>query len=643
VFVSTSVLQPGVNTLLGGVITSNGIDGEVGDSIIAAGEIAPAATRTTRPRSPRGPPPCASAAERRTIAAIDALPACSEEALTRSRTADTLLGPPVRHGAARRTLVIMRFHALLAGALLAGAATAQVALPPHANVYNGYSRGFSFTAATPFAIVGLDLPTDAFQAGDTASYLVRVNGATALWSRGNVGAIATNIPVVNGDVVDVIGNWSPVGANSFTAHNSYGNTAPFATTIEGVPHTLNRTGWQWDIGDTAWVATGATGTYLAPTTGQLGRVLMFTSSGGSGTVLATNTTLGQGCGQTFNSVYEYFPNATLASAALTGNSLTLVSTASGYVTQWLPGTAAALFVPPSGAATPLATGDDGDVALTPSVPLSTPYGAQPTLRVSGNGVIAFGSAIIDFPGTVSYTPTSAGFLNSVQGGVYAWHDYNVAEPGSGSIVAEEMAGVLYVTYNGVENYANPEVANPSTLQFQLNLATGHITIVFVAIDGNATSAFGSSILVGVTAPGASQEPGSVGLASGPYVTSGPEAGRLTLAAASRPITNTSWNLSVTNVPATGAIGIDVFGLADPGLVDLGFLGAPGCGARASLDVLNAWIVAGPSHAYSLAVPNNVALVNFHVYTMGVVLVPGVNALLGGAITSNGVDGKIGDF
>jgi hypothetical protein len=298
---------------------------------------------------------------------------------------------------------------------ITGTAVAQVALPPHASTYNGFTRGYNFVAQTSFVIVALDLPTNAFQPGDTAGYLVRINGATALWSIGNPGLISTVIPVTVGDNVDVMGNWSPAVTNNFTAHNSYG-TGPFATTIEGVPHTLTRCGWQWDIGSPAWVSTGGTGTYLAPTSGQLGRVLMYTAGSG-GTVLATNTTLGTGCG-----------------------------------------------VPP-----------------------------------------------------------------------------------------------------------------------------------------------------------------------------------LTLAATSRPITGTSWSLSTTNVPVAGTVGLDIFGLSDPNLPDLGFLGAPGCGARASLDFLNAWIVSGTTHTYSLAIPANAALLNFHVFTQSAVLQPGVNTLLGGIVTSNGIDGGIGDF
>jgi hypothetical protein len=154
------------------------------------------------------------------------------------------------------------------------------------------------------------------------------------------------------------------------------------------------------------------------------------------------------------------------------------------------------------------------------------------------------------------------------------------------------------------------------------------------------------VLVGYSPGGPSADPGNTdisALGANVIVLSSPDVLPLTLGGATRPITNTNWNLLVTQVPATGTIGLDIFGLADPGIPDLGFLGAPGCGSRSSLDLLNAWIVAGATHTYSLAVPNNPLLVNQHVFTQSLVLQPGVNQLLGGAITSNGIDGKIGNL
>jgi hypothetical protein len=252
---------------------------------------------------------------------------------------------------------------------------------------------------------------------------------------------------------------------------------------------------------------------------------------------------------------------------------------------------------------------------------------------------------LDYPGTNSYTPTALGFLNSALGGIYAWHDYNVSEAGSGQILAEEVGGVLYLTWNGVESYSNPAAANPSTFQFQLDLASGVVRLVFVTIDGNSTSAFGSGHLIGVSSPGASSNPGSITLAtatSNQLLTTNPEVLPLSLAASTRPVTGTTWNLDVANVPATGLLGVDVFGVSDPGINDLFFLGAPGCGLRASLDVTSAWFVTGSTHTYSLPIPNSPALANFNLYTTSAVLqAPPVNAL--GAITANGIQGKVGTF
>src|SRR5688572_10757400 len=203
----------------------------------------------------------------------------------------------------------MRSIVLAASTLLAGIASSQnpVALPTHAATYNGFTRGFNFTAATSFSIVALELPSNAYQAGDTAGFLVRVNGAVALWSIGNsCSLIPTNIPIALGDVVDVMGNWSPEITDDFTAHNSYG-TGAFPTTIEGVAHTLTRTGWQWDIGNPSWVPTGGTGAYLAPTGGQLGRVTMYTSTTPVAVTPATCARRGIGCVREWASFYELFP------------------------------------------------------------------------------------------------------------------------------------------------------------------------------------------------------------------------------------------------------------------------------------------------------------------------------------------------
>ena len=382
---------------------------------------------------------------------------------------------------------------------------------------------------------------------------------------------------------------------------------------------------------------GATGAFSLNVSGP---------GGPTGSVTANNTPLGAGCVLSANSFYQRFTTSAPAATTLAGSTLLLNPTGTGYQGVWLAGTASTFFVPPV-AGTPLATADDGVVTYTlTSGPLATPQGPQTSLLVSGNAIVAWGGAGLDYPGTNSFTPTANGMLNSALGGIYAWHDYNVTELGSGQILAEEVSGVLYITFNGVENYPTG-VANPSTLQFQFDLASGLVKIVFVTIDNNTTSTFGSGHLVGVTAPGASLDPGSIDYPTASAAqllanNASPEVPPLSLAATSRPVTGTTWGLSVSNIPATGLIGVDVIGLADPGINDLSFLGAPTCGLRASLDVTLGWVVTGATHPYSLPIPSNPALLNLNLHTTSAVFqVPQVNAL--GAITSNGIRGTVGNL
>ena len=527
----------------------------------------------------------------------------------------------------------MQLHAALAVALFASAAVAQITIPPHFSVYNGYSRGFNFTAQTSFVIISLDLPTDAKQTGDTASYLVRVNGATALWSIGNAGAIASSIVVNTGDVVDVIGNWSPAATSNFSAHNSYGSgaagggAAPYATLIEGVPHTLTRTGWQWDIGAPTWVSTGGTGAYLAPTTGQIGRVNVFTSSGGSGTVIATNTTLGAGCVASYASVYENF--AAAAGFDLANTAITMLPTGSGYIV--LPGTSA--YIAPSATATTLTLGDDVSAPVALSAPFAYPGGTTTSLSVCSNGYVSVNPA----GNGTAWTPDPNAFLNAANTGWWSWHDYNTTLAGSGQVKFEEVGNLACVTWDGVYSYGT---ASPDTFQMQFDTASGAVHLVW-----GAMGVAGNGYLVGYSPGGASANPGNTDLSAtvpATIVLGSADILPLALAATSRPLTNANWNLTVSNVPATGVLGVDVFGLSDPGLNDLFFLGAPGCGLRAALDVTNAWLVSGATHTYSLSIPNNPALLNFNLFTTSAVFqVPQINAL--GAITSNGVQGKIGDL
>ncbi|HEU4418946.1 MAG TPA: hypothetical protein VFT55_08405 [Planctomycetota bacterium] len=511
---------------------------------------------------------------------------------------------------------------LAAATLFASAALSQVAIPPHSSIYNGYSRGFYFVAQTPFVISQLELPPSAQQAGDTANFLVRINGTTALHSVANVGpAIPTSILVSPNDQVDIIGNWSPAVPGSFTAHNSYtASMTSFATTIEGVPHTIQRVGWQYDIG-----VTPLTGAYLAPTTGAMGRINMYTIPVAG---YATNTSIGAGCISSFTSFRELFPTA--AAFDLANTAITMTNTGTGYVVT--PGGA---YLPVGSIQpTPTVLGLGDDTAVTQAFTTGSFPGAAGGLTVCSNGFVSLA------PGNgTTYVPDVPTLLNDPQTSFRCWHDFNPTIAGSGQVKWEESAAVTVVTWDGVWDYSGTSVADASNLQFQF-YSNGSVVIAWGTVSTIGIS--GTGFLVGHSPGGPSADPGNTDLSALTAIVLGPtDVLPLGLSATSRPVTGTNWDLTVNNIPATQLIGVDIFGTSDPGVPDLFFIGMPGCGLRASLDVLNAYVGAGP-HSYSLAIPGNPSLVGVHLYTTAASFqIPPVNAF--GAITSNGIDGLIGSL
>jgi hypothetical protein len=451
----------------------------------------------------------------------------------------------------------------------------------------------------------------------------------------------------NGQIQCVYGNCSPgVAGVTTTALHQVGLRGPTNAFPLNVNNRFNTKGVNDDWSQSAAGTANTSGMLLnsvAPAN-VVPNGLAYTWAPLSGTV-AANDTIGTGCGDSSNSFYQLFADAALAAPALSGNSLQLTPNGNGgYNGTWLPGTAASLYVTPVAPVT-LATGDDGTASFPLTTPFPTAQGPQSSLLVSGNAIVAWGGATMDYPGSNSFTPTAPAFLNSTLGGVYAWHDYNQGETGSGAIQREEIGGVAYVTFNGVESYSTPAALNPSTLQFQFDTTTGNITLVFVSIDNATTSTFGSGHLVGVTQPGVSVDGGSVDLATAALLTFSPEVSPLLLTASNRPIQGagpTSWDLVVSNIPATTVIGLDIFGLSDPNIPDLSVfgLGMPGCQLHASLDVVNAWVSAGLTHNYSLAIPPSPSLNNFVLYTQSACL---GNGLLSDNITSNAIRATVGNL
>jgi hypothetical protein len=370
---------------------------------------------------------------------------------------------------------------------------------------------------------------------------------------------------------------------------------------------------------------------------------------------ATHTAFGSGCYTIANSLYQLHADAAVASAALTGNVLQLIPSGSNYAAVWLPGMASTMYIPPTGVPLP-GIGDDGQVTFT-STGFPSPYGPVTDVRVHGNAILGFGATPLVYPGTFSYQPTSGGFLGGTSAAVYAWHDYNVGETGSGPIIAEDTGGQLLVTFDGVESYSNPTAPNPSTLQFQCDHTTGIINIVFLNIDANASSPFGSAHLIGVKPASSTVDGGSVDFATAlPIQIPTAESNAISLSASPTPVSTASSGTTVIyqadNIPdvnvSTGVyVGAVIVSLT-PDLAgsDLTFLGMPGCNLY--LGGLDLWLpFSGVTSTLtsSLIIPANVPVGTQLWAQAAALVVPGSlgngqNAF--GAVVSNGVESNISD-
>jgi len=340
--------------------------------------------------------------------------------------------------------------------------------------------------------------------------------------------------------------------------------------------------------------------------------------------LATNTALGTGCIQSFASFYENFAAGTLD---LGGTSFSMLPSGQGYLV--LPGITS--YVAPSGTATSLTLTDDSETTVTLSSPFPYPGGTTSSLTVCSNGYVSVASG----NGT-GFAPVVNTFLNAPQTGWWSWHDFNPLA--GGAVKFEEIGGIAYITWDNVRNFAGTTTADDSTFQLQFDTASGIVHFAYQTM-----TATGNGFLVGYSPGGASNNPGSRDISAtlpGTFATADADVLPLSVTGASRPVTGTSWNLNVNNMPPAALIGIDIFGFTDPGVNDLFFLGMPGCPLRSALDVMIGWINTG-SHTYSLPIPANPTLVGVHVFTTSAMLLPSANPF--GAITANGIDGMVGDL
>lgn len=429
--------------------------------------------------------------------------------------------------------------------------------------------------------------------GDTISFFTRTVSAPAFPDRLEL-VFNTTGSTLPADFTNVVLTVNP----TLTTAGYPTTWTQFTGTIAGIPGGASVGRFAFHYNPTNGGPQGANSDYIGVDD------VNYVGTGGG--TPATNTNLGQGCYSRFASFYELFA---AGANDLSNTTWTLAQNASGGY-DVTPG--GAPFAPPSGTATQLALTDDSQVAA-----------GTLGLTVGSNGWVATG------PGNSNgFTPDVNTFLSNPSSAIYFWHDMNPAIVASGKVFYEETGPIAVITYNGVFDFGG---TTPSSIRVEM-LVTGPGAVPLIQVGFGSLSTAGNGWLVGYSPGGPNTNPGPVDISASTLITtSGTDVLPLTLTASTRPVTGTSWNLAVTN---SGVLDLIVIGTTDPNIPDLFFLGLPGCGLRASLDLINV------GSTFSLLIPSNPTLIGVSAYAMGASLAPGVNPF--GALTSNGIQGTIGD-
>jgi hypothetical protein len=406
----------------------------------------------------------------------------------------------------------------------------------------------------------------------------------------------------------------------------------------------------------AWTS----GTLALPTVAQginvNGAVNLFGITYDPGNVphaCSEQASFGEGSIKNSASFYDFFQGAAASSLALTGTSMDLVNTGVGYVVS--RGTTA--FRPNSGNETALVPVDDGEEEIViPFLPLPYPTDIGPatttSIWVHSNGYI---SAAMQSP--LAYAPLDQQEI--LQADQLVWfgnyHDYNPAEVGSGSIIWEvdllaSPNPTLYVTWDNVESWPDT-VANPSRVQYQFDLVSGNISVVYDLLDGTGGGTFAGQddFQIGFSPAGPSPDTAEFDITTtAGFVVTLPETFPLTLELGGAPLVGAQVDFTTSNVVGT-SVGMNLLStsLAPGTPISLGFLGAP-VETVAWIDPATAIIngIDNGNLTLGLPIPNIPALAGAEVFSQSIwfdfsSIINGT--VFPGLLSSNGVRFVIGNF
>lgn len=494
-----------------------------------------------------------------------------------------------------------------------------MSMPAFGSTFSSVSltRGFYFQTPVPIIIRGLRVPdesrdgTQVVEVGRSATPppafpSTQIN-QQVFYSAGQPSyeIIPCYIPFQSGDWITVLG-----ACGSTTLRNSYA-TPPgaFISDIGGNPVTIARCGTQNNINNT-----GGNNPVWSEVGGAIGRVEVYFELA---TGTASATSYGSGCNNYSRSFHELFTPA--ATHDLNGLAMTLVPSGGRYNAQ-----ASGNYIIPSGAATPLALGDDTDVALPLPATFNFPGGSTNSLRVCSNGFVSAGSG----NGT-AFTPSVTSWYASTAARWGNWHDFNPTATGSSPVVAEMVGTRMVVSWHDVYDYS---YNTPNRFQMQFDLSNGRVTYAWQAVSG-----LGNAHIVGYAAAGGSYDQGSTDISAtlpGGFSTDPIDAAPLTLAASARPVIGTTISLDTSNIDGSSIIGANLLGFV-PVTIPLGGQGAPGCAQYLQPLATRLFFIGGPTASSNFQVPNDPFLLGLFVSSQSATLTPTANPL--GALFSNAID------
>ncbi|HEX6813823.1 MAG TPA: hypothetical protein VF384_19535 [Planctomycetota bacterium] len=355
---------------------------------------------------------------------------------------------------------------------------------------------------------------------------------------------------------------------------------------------------------------------------------------------ASNVKYGSGCYAINGSFHQRFSCASAPATVLNGRSLSMLFTGAGYALT--PGPVA--YIAPSPAATSLTPQDEGELSVALTNVLNYPGGSTQTLFVHMNGIVSVASNTVPS----ARWPSVTVMHDLPQTAWFSWHDYNPAEPGSGTIKFEEVGTLAIITWDDVESLPGSAAApltNRCTFQFQFDTATGNVSYVWQTITPIGGSNSSDDHIIGFSPGGASPNLGPIDIPTFTgSVLSVPEVLPLALAASPSPVLGATVDYTTSNETGQN-IGIVFLTLASLPGIDLGILGAPGCAANVDITTGITGVISnfapGFTMTMQLPIPAQTPLLGFQLFGQTIWLDPVANPF--GILVTNGVKTTLGSF